>query len=357
MIQRYSLRTLMQTASVRTGLLDEIVARNVAQLQELRVVPTTRPISILNSLYTDTIASLRTHYTQDRQLEVKLSSLDARHGMVIETFADAFSPHLQPILPQLLRRQASISVLLQHAVGLTSARYFNATGAVEIADVVSMCQDVKNQAIMLAEHQHNWSCDVQVVTTSSATTPTTPTPGNSTSSSNSTSSGNSSNSINSINITCVPSFLRFALLEVVKNAVGATIEEYEENNRALFASPEVDLAEMMSMAPICVITIHDTPDAVEVTVADQGVGMSPEEQKSAFDFLHSSTIKVGKLVDGQASYQPMSAPLKGLGVGLCISRTFVTHFGGQLTVTSLGKRKGTVVSLKIPKDIDISEDL
>ena len=338
MIQRYSLRALMQTASVRTGgLLDEIVARNAAQLQELKVLPTSRPISILNSLYADTISSLQTHYSQDRQLEVKLASLDARHGMVIETFADAYSPQVKPLFPRLLRRQASISVLLQHAVGLTSTRYFNPTGAVDTADIVSMCQDVKNQAIMLAEHQHNWSCDVQVKTTSTITTA----PGYS----------------NSINVTCVPSFVRFALLEVVKNAVGATIELYEERNRALFASSEVDLAEMMSHAPVCVMHIHDTPDAVEVTVADQGVGMTPDEQKNAFDFLRSSTIQVGKLVDGQASYQPMSAPLKGLGVGLCISRTFISHFGGQLTVISKGKGQGTVVSLKLPKDINIQEDL
>lgn len=335
MIQRYSLRTLMQTASVRTGLLEEIAARNVAQLQEMSVIPTTRPISILNSLYTDTISSLQTHYSQDRQLEVKLASLDARHGMVIETLADAFSPHLQPILPKLLRRQASISVLLQHAVGLTSTRYFNATGAVSTADIVSMCQDVKNQAIMLAEHQHNWSCDVKVVMASSITT-TAP---------------------SSIDMTCVPSFVRFALLEVVKNAVGATIEQYEQHNRALFDSSEIDLAEMMSMAPPCVIHIHERDEEVEITVADEGLGMTVDEQDRAFDFLRSSTIKVGKLVDGQASYQPMSAPLKGLGVGLCISRTFISHFGGQLTVVSKGRQKGTLASLKVPKNLNIQEDL
>ena len=204
-MRKYSLDTLLRTTSVTRGLLDDICYRSTTQLSKLETLPINRPISILKSLYADTIQSLQTIpwresnetsvVSNSRLLETTLSSLDARQGMVIETVADAYSKRFHHILPGYLRMQSSLSVLLQHAVGLTSSRHFNATGAVNRnVDLVALCHDIRNQTIMLAEHQTGWSCDV-IITTKNQQHPNQP-----------------------ILATCIPSLVRFAILEVVKNA-------------------------------------------------------------------------------------------------------------------------------------------
>ena len=204
-MRKYSLDTLLRTTSVTRGLLDDICYRSTTQLSKLETLPINRPISILKSLYADTIQSLQTIpwresnetsvVSNSRLLETTLGSLDARQGMVIETVADAYSKHFHHILPGYLRTQSSLSVLLQHAVGLTSSRHFNATGAVNRnVDLVALCHDIRNQTIMLAEHQTGWSCDV-IITNKNQQHPNQP-----------------------ILATCIPSLVRFAILEVVKNA-------------------------------------------------------------------------------------------------------------------------------------------
>ena len=82
--------------------------------------------------------------------------------------------------------------------------------------------------------------------------------------------------------------------------------------------------------------------------------MKKNQLLHAFDFLHSSTIKPAALVDAQASYQPMSAPLKGLGVGLCMSKNYLTHFGGELILAST-PGQGTIATIVLPKDTSIEE--
>ena len=82
--------------------------------------------------------------------------------------------------------------------------------------------------------------------------------------------------------------------------------------------------------------------------------MKSDQLLHAFDFLHSSTIKPAALVDAQASYQPMSAPMKGLGVGLCMSKNYLTHFGGELMLVST-EGQGTTATIILPKDTGIEE--
>ena len=219
-MRKYSLDTLLRTTSVTRGLLEDICFRNAQQLTKLETLPINRPISILKSLYADTIRSLQaipwreskeaSVVSNNRLLETTLASLDSRQGMVIETVADAYSTHFCHILPDYLRNQSSISVLLQHAVGLTSTRHFNATGAVNLnVDLVSLCQDIRNQSTMLAEHQTGWSCDV-IITTKNQQHPNQP-----------------------ILATCIPSLVRFAILEVVKNAGRLLSLPYSTNNLPL----------------------------------------------------------------------------------------------------------------------------
>ena len=57
----------------------------------------------------------------------------------------------------------------------------------------------------------------------------------------------------------------------------------------------------------------------------------------------------------QATYQPMTAPLKGLGCGLCLSKIFMNQFGGDIHVISKGPGHGCKTSVILPKSADIPE--
>ena len=62
-------------------------------------------------------------------------------------------------------------------------------------------------------------------------------------------------------------------------------------------------------------------------------------------------------METQASYQPSSDPLRGLGVGLCLATMYTTHFGGSISIKSDGRNRGTTVTINIPRDIDIVESI
>jgi len=72
-------------------------------------------------------------------------------------------------------------------------------------------------------------------------------------------------------------------------------------------------------------------ECVEVTVADTGVGIAPEDLVRIFDPFFT-TKEVGR----------------GTGLGLAISQSIVEQHGGTLEVRSEGRGKGTVVSVVLP---------
>ena len=66
------------------------------------------------------------------------------------------------------------------------------------------------------------------------------------------------------------------------------------------------------------------------TIADNGIGMEPEEMKKAFDLFHSSKGK------------------SGTGLGLYISQHVIKQHGGTITITS-EKNRGTTFTVTLPK--------
>lgn len=47
------------------------------------------------------------------------------------------------------------------------------------------------------------------------------------------------------------------------------------------------------------------------------------------------SVPVPKPETSQASYQPHTEPMTGMGIGLPLSRLFVRHFGGDLRIISI----------------------
>lgn len=80
----------------------------------------------------------------------------------------------------------------------------------------------------------------------------------------------------------------------------------------------------------CIVSESD----VQISVADNGIGISPEEQEAIFELFAQGSE------DG-ANH--------GLGVGLAVAREFSELHGGRLAVFSDGRGKGSTFTLTIPR--------
>jgi signal transduction histidine kinase len=288
--KRFSLQTLLKAPI--NEVVSEVASRCNFQYDHLKAFPETRPISILKSLYKDTIdklevfqgiAPLDKKETLDRLLKVQFESLDARHGMITETLGDAFislKPQdsssnvqlFQKSLPQMLHRQATISVLLQHGIGMTSSSEM----AIIESDLMTLCTGSKNESTTLTEHEFNWSPEVVITITDTT----------------------ENKEIAKNSAVCVPSFVRFVVLELLKNSLYATAYKYIKTHPTALKqlySPELDqtevIHEMMDDCPSVKVDINCNSEYVEIVVTDEGSGMSQEQIERAADFMWASTIK------------------------------------------------------------------
>ncbi len=78
---------------------------------------------------------------------------------------------------------------------------------------------------------------------------------------------------------------------------------------------------------------RQTPEAVELSVQDSGVGLSAKEQETVFE-----------------KYHQVHSDDRGYGLGLFISRQIARAHGGSLSVSS-EPGKGSVFTVRIPKEI------
>jgi hypothetical protein len=279
-LKYFSIKELLSISVA--DLLGEVEKRSRLQYFELEAFPETRPLSILKSLYLDTIKNV--------SLFQGTHSLDARHGMVTQTIADAINSidcitekilepekskeQMMRSIPSILRRQASISILLQHGLALTSSQHYCVTGCVVESDIAALCGGVKNQAMTLANHQFNWSPEISISIIRDDLS--------------------SAHSTRNNEVTCIPSFARFVLLETFKNALHATAETYlAKTPHLLTLLPSSELDEYLEIidAPAVDVQIIHTIDSVQVRIKDDGYGMTAEEIEKSAGFMWASTIK------------------------------------------------------------------
>jgi signal transduction histidine kinase len=81
------------------------------------------------------------------------------------------------------------------------------------------------------------------------------------------------------------------------------------------------------------LSIGKSGRGYEVRVTDNGIGLSPGEQKEAFDLFFQS-----------------SASVEGIGVGLALSRSIVEELGGKIMIESEGRGKGATVTVSLPAE-------
>lgn len=256
--------------------------------------------------------------------------LNIRHGMVIDTYADDILSSQQQSRGQnkpkveadtiFLNRQGSLSILLRHLEGLSTG-----IGVVQDIDIFQLITHAKLQAIFNAEHQENWSPDILI-----------------------DANGPCGSSYNMI---CIPSIVRFALLEAIKNALSSCILATNKFCKGLSISTE----ELRDQSIPIQVTVDMTDDYISVRITDQGLGMRKHTLEDAYSFLALSSLRTSQFVDAQASYQPMSAPLQGLGAGVFLSNMYLGLFGGKYLLASPGLDQGATATILIPRSIDIQD--
>lgn len=84
-----------------------------------------------------------------------------------------------------------------------------------------------------------------------------------------------------------------------------------------------------------IITANPEANLLEITIADNGIGMSPETLGQLFQRFHQ-----GDLSPDQKS--------RGLGLGLSIARALVDSHDGALTASSKGPGEGSIFTIKLP---------
>ena len=85
------------------------------------------------------------------------------------------------------------------------------------------------------------------------------------------------------------------------------------------------------------VSVSCTDDLVEVAVQDSGLGIEPALQHRIFDLFEQ----------GDKSLERGSA---GLGIGLTLARQLVQLHGGEITVYSEGRNKGSRFMVRLPLD-------
>ena len=85
---------------------------------------------------------------------------------------------------------------------------------------------------------------------------------------------------------------------------------------------------------IIAIDVEHTPEAAEITISDNGKGMTADEARCAFDLYQQH-------VAGERSS-------KGLGIGLALVRQLVELQGGTVHAYSPGPSLGTSITLRFP---------
>ena len=153
----------------------------------------------------------------------------------------------------------------------------------------------------------------------------------------------------------IPTYLHYIVLELLKNALRATMETHmNHTNTASLPPVHVTIADGM------------TNEDVVIKIADCGGGIPRSQMDSIWSYLFTTADpKIQELFVGQGlnsnnntttttttlnnngPAHTYEAPLAGLGYGLPISRSYCRYFGGDLDIISMeGYGTDTFVYLK-----------
>lgn len=129
--------------------------------------------------------------------------------------------------------------------------------------------------------------------------------------------------------TYVPAHLHYVLVELLKNALRATVERH---------------ADADSLPDVKVVIARGNHD-VTIKVSDEGGGIPNRDVPKCWNYLHSTAATAfGELegdddlagsLTGSGGGGISVGPLAGYGFGLPLARLYAKYFGGRLTLMSM----------------------
>jgi pyruvate dehydrogenase kinase 2/3/4 len=124
----------------------------------------------------------------------------------------------------------------------------------------------------------------------------------------------------------IPTHLHYILLELLKNAMRATVEHHGPDSPN--AWPSVDV----------VIADGATNEDIAIKISDEGGGIPRSNMKKIWSYLFTTadpSLQASLMSLSGSGDHSLEAPLAGLGYGLPISRSYARYFGGDLSIMSM----------------------
>ena len=141
----------------------------------------------------------------------------------------------------------------------------------------------------------------------------------------------------------IPTYLHYMLLELIKNAMRATVEKH--------AGSEGPYPPVM----VIIADEHDNEDVV-IKIADVGGGIPRSHMKKIWSYLFTTADpKIQEDFIGDIDHDPHNSPLAGLGFGLPISRSYARYFKGDLNIMSM-EGFGTDCYIALPRMRDPNQE-
>jgi hypothetical protein len=284
-----------------------------------------------------------------------LEETHTRHALTMESLAEMVV-HVRPLLHNTDSWNSTIMTYLQSKIGLQlladhgsrlakeeiSTKQNHNQNKVGIISMDVLVSDVVEQARTEAKHlcEAHYLTSPPVISLNQTTTTT---------------------------VTCVRPWIQFTLVELLKNSMAITAQRNFTNTNGVLEPRHYygdEDEEDFRLNPIF-IQVEETPRHVEIQIMDQGEGTNQDPLEL---FRFCQTQKVWDRMDDQQTYAMTRSPLQGLGVGLCMSRLHMQHFGGNLELknhqptvlleqeaVSSDLRKGMTAKLTIPKNTSLLE--
>jgi signal transduction histidine kinase len=313
------------------------------QVEQLTMHQADKALRNLQVLHKDTL-QLTTHLLESKRIwdndfentasnqAVVASSMEqirSRHATTLETMADLVlllrgcsSNHYelipQDVLISFLRGRLGVQVLCDHYVGWSKGKK---NGGVSVdCSLEPILDESKTEALHLCDAHYERHPEILLPTDYPS-------------------------------LTVIRPWVHHALVEVLKNAMVASMEIMEQEN---LANPP----------PIEIELVEEGDDSVSILIHDHGQGLPPSTSDGSttttkHDFLFASSAEKWDRLDVQQSYATVRSPLSSLGVGLPSSQWLLQHFGGDLELRNRGGDgdDGCTAVLRLPLNDDLPEFL
>jgi hypothetical protein len=156
-------------------------------------------------------------------------------------------------------------------------------------------------------------------------------------------------------VVSAPSYVRYVLLELLKNALRASAEHPGADKPPVHVAVG---ASSSSRSAVAVVRNRWSAAADPTALAHALARFAAPDATPATDADNSAAAAAPALWDRlteQGSYMPTRAPLHGIGVGLGLSRAHAAYLGGALTVRAYGADAGSDAGVEAVLELPLGE--